>query len=215
MIDGSNWARNCKLNLYQKARIFQELTLSWKICDWWLKLSLQLQAQFVPDSTYLPRKSQQCFLVQLLFRICGWSQNESVRILLHLYTTTKVTTDICRAYMPICLHNYHSNYTHLPLRWASEEEGATIPNVVKTIWIHHNSLAWFVLVCECLGWFHHSSSNMDHCGTNWAYKSVVKWMHFNIDDLSRPCFIVFRTKKDDAAVRRRGSNSSRRKTTLQ
>jgi len=132
----------CELNLCQKARIFQELTLSWKICDWWLKLSLQLQAQFVPDSTYLPRKSQQCFLVQLLFRICGWSQNESVRILLHLYTTTKVTTDICWAHMP-------------------------------------------------------------------------KWMYFNIDDLSRPCFIVFRTKKDDAAVRRRGSNSSRRKTTLQ
>ena len=23
----------CELNLYQKARIFQELTLSWKMCD--------------------------------------------------------------------------------------------------------------------------------------------------------------------------------------
>jgi len=45
----------CELNLYQKARIFQELTLSWKICDWWLKLSSQLQAQFVSESTYLPR----------------------------------------------------------------------------------------------------------------------------------------------------------------
>ena len=102
-----------------------------------------------------------CWLVLRWSRICGWSQNESAMILLHLYITAKVTTDICWAHMPISLHNYQI--------W-SEEEGATIPNVVKTIWIHHNSLAWFVLVCECLGWFHHSSSNMDHCGT-WMISS--------------------------------------------
>jgi len=106
-----------------------------------------------------------CWLVLRWSRICGWSHNESAMILLHLYITTKVTTDICWAHMPISLHNYQSNHTHLPLRWASEEEGATIPNVVKTIWILHNSLAWFVLVCECLGWFHDFITGMYFYGS--------------------------------------------------
>jgi len=117
------------------------------LCAYWYKLSLQLQAQFVLESTYLPRKRQQCFLVQLLFFL-WWNLYEDSFFTttcpyLILYSTSITTIDIPRL---------------------------------------------------------HSSSNMDHCGTNWAYKPVVKWRHFNIDDLSRSCFMVFRTKNDDAAL---------------